>query len=252
MAAFSLSAAEGLPGWAQAALAGWPIGGPPALLALLLALDGSLIMTRFICCAALALGLALLIALPARADINISVDGSLSDWGVTPGADYTPYAGVSSWIEPAIGSNGYVGPGYGGQTFNVEAMYSTIANNYLCFAVITGLPPQGAYGWNNNLYQHFYPGDILIDFSPLYIPSSNPSVPTGNFDYAVETTTYGVNYEHGGIGSQGAGTLFSNVTPGLAQLMWDGVYYPVEIARDANHVALGTRVNVSTQFVYSY
>jgi hypothetical protein len=200
-----------------------------------------------------------------RADINISVDGSLTDWGVTPGSDYTPYAGINSWVEPQIGSNGYLGPGYGGQTFNVEAMYSTVANGKLSFAVITGLPPEGAYMTVDGQYWHYTPGDILIDFEPYYVPSSL-TTPTGRFDFAIETTTYtsGSEFVHGGVGAQGAGALFSNVTPGLSSIKWtgvydpsgvnypNGVYYPVEIMRDANRNALGTLVSTPTQFNYSY
>ena len=202
------------------------------------------------------------LATVAQADIN--VDGSLADWGVTPVSDYTPDAGVNAWIEPQIGANGYVGPGTGGQTYNVEAMYSTIANGNLYFAVITGFPPEGAYRWVDGAYWHYSPGDILIDFDPHYVPSSS-TTPTGTFDFAIETTTYTPNseYVHGGVGAQGAGALFSNVTPGLSSIKWagvydpngvnypNGVYYPVEIKRDANHNALGTLVNASTQFTYS-
>ena len=184
----------------------------------------------------------------ACADISITVDGSLTDWGVTPGSDYTPLSGVNSWIEPGIGSNGYVGPGYGGQDFNVEAMYSTVADGKLNFAVITGFSPEGQYA-NGHKY---YPGDILIDFEPHYVPSGS-TTPTGTINYAIETTTYSSTRRHGGEGAQGAGALFSNVTPGLARIEWDGVYYPYEIKREgSDHHALGTLESTPTDFIYAH
>ncbi len=195
------------------------------------------------------LGLLLVTSGAARADLSLSVDGTLSDWGVVPGSNYTPLAGVNSWVEPEIGNQGYVGPGYGGQTFNVEALYSAVSDGKFYFAIITGLPPTGAVGWNGQANERFYPGDILIDFWPYYEPTNNPVTPNGTFDFAIETTTYGTGYEHGG--TEGAGALFSGVTPGLARIQWDGVYYPYEIQRDADHEALGTFVNTSTEFIYT-
>ena len=206
---------------------------------------------RTAACVVTALAL-LLISGQVHADLSLNVDGSLTDLGVTPGSDYVPESGVNSWIEPEIGSNGYLGPGYGGQTFNVEALYSTISNGKLYFAVITGLPPEGASGYNGSGYEIFYPGDILIDFEPYYIPSDNPTVPTRDFDFAVETTTYGASYLHGGIGAQGAGALFSDVTPGLARIEWDDVYYPYEIARDGSQDAQATLESTPTEFIYCH
>jgi len=69
-------------------------------------------------------------------------DGDLSEWGVTPATDWTNDVGAVEWIEPEVGSHGYVGPGVGGQQFNVEAAYATADCQYLYYAIVTGFPIQ--------------------------------------------------------------------------------------------------------------
>lgn len=201
------------------------------------------------------IGMFLVLTLAAgglSAGVVITVDGGVSDWGVTPGTDWTPDdASICYWTEPAVGSDGYVGPGYGGQTFNVEALYAVESNDRLYFAVVTGFPPNGASGWNGSANEQFYPGDILIDFEPYYAPGSSATAPTDTIDFAIETTTYGAGYEHGGVGAEGAGALFSNVTPGLSRIRWNSVYDAVEIGRNADHSAQGTLVGAAAEFIYS-
>lgn len=130
----------------------------------------------------MALGLPLLVwiaAAPLYAGV-INIDGNLSDWGIDPaikhwlpgidavntgaiGAPLTGSIGYNGalfhyWVEDGVsqhnGYNGYVEPGYGGQAYDVEAMYFTEdADNYY-LSIVTG------YNFNNNTYK---PGDIAID-----------------------------------------------------------------------------------------
>ncbi len=94
----------------------------------------------------------------------ISVDGDMSDWGISPG----PY-GASNWEpNPGIFRNvndqnpdpyyGYIGPGWGGQMYDVEAIYFTRDEDTAYFAVVSGFPLSGWPGAS------FVPGDLAIDF----------------------------------------------------------------------------------------
>ena len=88
-----------------------------------------------------------------------TVDGNLSDWGVTTtgsASDWNPNSGVYYTTEDQTGSSGtYLNPGYGGQVYDAEAIYVDFDSNYMYYAVVTGLPETGVT----------YPsGDISFDF----------------------------------------------------------------------------------------
>jgi hypothetical protein len=97
---------------------------------------------------------------------GIVVDGSLDDWGVsaptgTNGNNWVPTQGA--WAsEDSVGSDGYVGPGYGGQDFDIEAVYSGFdtSTNTLYFALVTGFDI-GGESLGGTLY---LPGDVFFDF----------------------------------------------------------------------------------------
>jgi hypothetical protein len=115
----------------------------------------------------------LAVFLLAGSALAISVDGNWADWGITVadnnGSNLIPSAGIGYWIEDTNDNKDgyYVGPGYGGQNFDAEAIYAMIDNNYLYFAVVSGARP-------NNGPQYYEPGDIVIF--------------TTNSTYAIETT----------------------------------------------------------------
>jgi hypothetical protein len=96
----------------------------------------------------------------AQAALYNVTDGSLNDWGVTPGYDWTPNPGIFYTLEdylPGSNRDGYLDPGWGGQTFDAEAMYLNYDNNYLYYAIVTGMPKGGNSG--------LLPGDIAISFN---------------------------------------------------------------------------------------
>lgn len=122
-----------------------------------------------------ALVAALMLATPAA--WAYVIDANLADWGITrtgSASDWTPNARIKGWaVEDQTGGPGaWLGPGYGGQAYDVEALYVDFDAQYLYLALVTGhnpLTPQGG--------GHYAPGDFAIDFGR-----------NGSFEYGLETT----------------------------------------------------------------
>jgi hypothetical protein len=138
----------------------------------------------------------------------INVDGNIGDWVQNVAAIYSAanptfpvanggsgnplafaaHGDVASWGVGGLGEDGpglgdYVGPGYGGQNYDVEAMYAfydnvnpIAANQGLYVAVVTGFDPDGVRNWSNG-DPTYLPGDLFFDFG------SN-----GVYDLAVSTS----------------------------------------------------------------
>lgn len=144
------------------------------------------------------------LCVPASA-LTIAVDGSISDWGVAnaaqrDGNNWTPDGAVLWWWSEDSTTNGYVGPGVGGQDFDLEAMYAYLDEDTLYFALVTGFDPQGEVG-NNRRY---YAGDVFFDFGQ------------DGWDLAVGTD---INGERGGAD---AGTLWT----GTGEWWQDPIDFP--------------------------
>lgn len=93
---------------------------------------------------------------------TIVVDGNLSDWGVSRNGDAndwnsTPDSGIFSTIEDQ--NAGYLEPGYGGQSYDAEAIYAYKNQTSLYIALATGHDPKALNG--NGSYGA---GDFAIDF----------------------------------------------------------------------------------------
>jgi len=137
--------------------------------------------------------------------LTIDIDGDLDDW-LSPLQVSTIYqyydpdlqnplfgdswfnppdASVGWWAEdgPNTGSFGYVGPGYGGQNYDVEAMYAYADDTGLYIAVVTGFDPGGVWSWNENPPQ-YRPGDLFLDFGD-----------NGSWDVAIETAGLNVGLQ---------------------------------------------------------
>jgi len=111
--------------------------------------------------------------------ITIGVDGNMSDWGISATTGFTTndnvnepvtcyQNGVYYWEEDGHYNSGYVGPGYGGQDYDIEALYVTTDATNLYIGIITGFFPSGTN----------YMGDIAIDLDL-----------DGVYEYGVDTTT---------------------------------------------------------------
>lgn len=115
-------------------------------------------MKKFILAVVFALGFS-----HAAFAFSFSLDGNLSEWGVTPGtygsSHWAPSSGVY-WTEedyePGSHPQGFLNPGYGDQTFDAEAMYAAYDDTNLYFAIVTGFPLTGSNG--------YAPAPIAFDF----------------------------------------------------------------------------------------
>lgn len=91
-----------------------------------------------------------------------TIDGNLADWGVTKNngaSGWIPTADIHYTIEDQRDS--YLNPGYGGQAYDAEALYATVADNTLYIALATGHNPNTRHNPAGNSYGA---GDFAIDF----------------------------------------------------------------------------------------
>ncbi len=93
------------------------------------------------------------------------IDGDLSDWGLGragQASDWAPTPGVVYQVEDFLGgSTGQVGPGFGGQAYDAEALYLNRDQDNLYIALVTGHDPATPDRPNHNQYA---PGDFAINF----------------------------------------------------------------------------------------
>jgi len=94
--------------------------------------------------------------LPGRASASLF----LQDWGVSYGNwNPTAFTGTSNYTvedwTPAVNDEGYLDPGWGGDDYDVEAVYFGADSDNYYFAVVTGFAPGGQDG--------FDAGDLFVD-----------------------------------------------------------------------------------------
>jgi len=124
------------------------------------------------------------ILLLAGESFGYVIDGDLSDWEVKPGyynsSDWKPKEGVFWVFEDQTGGlREYLGPGYGGQFYDVEAIYFDYDSEYAYIAIVTGFCKSGRSWRGINIY----PGDIALDFGA-----------DGSYEYGIITSSYRPSY----------------------------------------------------------
>lgn len=111
---------------------------------------------------------ALALALGAGTEAGaVTIDGSFST------AEWAGYYSTEDWV----GSGGYVGPGYGGQSFDVEYLALYMDGSDLYFALKTGFNVTSGVLNGGYLYK---PGDFAIDVNN-----------DGTYDYALDFSVSG-------------------------------------------------------------
>ena len=171
----------------------------------------------------------------------------LDDWGVSYD-NWNPvdFDGSATYVvedfKPGDNPTGWLDPGYGGQNFDVEAMYFGVDDTSYYMAVVTGFRPEGRQG--------FEAGDIFFD-------ANND----GTYDYAFDTSEDGemvsgitaVEYSDAGGGESWGGVsdpfrvLTYSGAP-VADLAWsyaafDG-RYAIEVVIDKGYFGSLTEVAV--------
>lgn len=106
-----------------------------------------------------------------------TIDANLADWGLARTGsvtDWTPNASVKAWkVEDQTGGLGTrLSPGYGGQAYDIEALYVDYDAQFLYLAMVTGHNPL-----TPNVGNSFAPGDFAFDFGR-----------NGTFEFGLETT----------------------------------------------------------------
>lgn len=116
--------------------------------------------------AALGMSVGLGLSLSATGASALTVDGNLSDWGITVAdgnnsnfSSPSPGIGlVASFTEDQNDFNtdgGYVGPNYGGQNYDAEYMGVAIQGSTMYIAIVSGQRP-------DNGLERYSPGDIYL------------------------------------------------------------------------------------------
>ncbi len=156
----------------------------------------------------LALAAAILVVAPSSA-FGLTADGNLSDWGIaaptqqdynnwTPGLSNVAWTS-EDWVLGDV-SGGYVGPGYGGQVADIEAMFMHLEGETLHLAIASGLGP---FIVDN----YVLPGDVFFDFGQ-----------DGTWDAAVATMGASPGNVWGGAGIWYTDPLFLFTDQGPYQI----------------------------------
>ena len=133
-----------------------------------------------------------------QAAAGLVVDGDLADWTIDKKTWVSSLPGIHSTIEDSTGdSNTRLDPGYGGQAYDAEALYTTFQNGKLFIALITGHNPLTGNNPNSSV---FSAGDFAIDFGK-----------NGSYELGINI----VNNFSGGV----LGGVYSN--PVWAYGLWD-------------------------------
>jgi hypothetical protein len=81
----------------------------------------------------------------ARAGIIVgSPNGQLEDWGVTPFSDWVPDSPLVAYAQ----GNNITNPGYGGERYDIEALYVYVAPDRIDFALVTSYSMALDEGWS--------------------------------------------------------------------------------------------------------
>jgi hypothetical protein len=136
--------------------------------------NGATVTTVVAKAAFLSLIFSLFVFSPLASAAIVVGDGTLADWGLASGApgaynvgnpqsQWAPGAGIQYIPEDQNPAVYALGPGYGGQNFDVEAIYFKREADIAYFAVVSGFPlAASSYLYGGRTY---YPGDLAFDFA---------------------------------------------------------------------------------------
>jgi len=140
----------------------------------------------------------LAVAISGHAGATIIVDGNLSDWGINQATwvPNVPNADIHYTIEDSTGKGSYwLNPGWGGQAYDAEALYATIADDKLYIALATGHNPRTLNQPSSNSYGA---GDFAIDLGKNGIYELGINIKTAIGSFGEEGGVYvNPNWDYG-------------------------------------------------------
>jgi len=162
------------------------------------------------------------LALSAGAAHAFTVDGDLSDWGVSVvdnnGSDFVVSSnpsilGVHVEDQNDTSNSGYLGPNSGGQNYDAEFMGVAYENGKLNIAISTGQRP-------DNGFSYYSPGDIRIQTNDGTV--FGIEVGGGAGDGAGSTITEGADGSFYGTNGSGYTTGHTALAGQTAGSVWSG------------------------------
>lgn len=200
-----------------------------------------------------AVGLALALSSAPVSAATITVDGNLSDWGITVadnnGSNFSNLANniglLTSFTEDqsdTAGDGGYVGPNYGGQNYDAEFLGMALQGTMLYVAIVSGQRP-------DNGLQRFAPGDINLTIDGvnygIEVGGGNGSlVATGAAGATFNLNSNGFTTSVGSTNvAQTAGSVWTNV---------DWIQDPIAPQTDVQMQVTGTSTQIgNADYVYT-
>lgn len=175
------------------------------------------------------------------------IDGVLSDWGI--GTQWTPSSNADGkgiyqhdgldiyyTVEDYTSGNGHIGPGWGGQAYDAEALYVTWDASNLYIALVTGHDPTTAQNPGINSYAA---GDFALNFwagsdnGSYEFGILNPKA-QGNYSASVYNTT-NASWNKDPLWSTGTVTSLNNPTNPIGTATMSIVQGPNNLGSNANH-----------------
>ncbi len=211
----------------------------------------------------LAFALAAVLSGPAIAgttpvSTGIVVDGNLADWQINKTTFASSLSGVTYTVKDSTGNiNTYLNPGYGGQAYDAEALYTVMQDGKLYIALITGHNPLTP---DNPAANSYGAGDFAISFGQNGVYDLGINIGKGfgveGGVYANPTWAYGLWDVNGNSTTVNPDTshptsLISGTKIGDAELSYtatgvkgygtwlDDLHYFYEIALDMSVLELG-------------
>lgn len=126
-----------------------------------------------ICIYLIVLSVLILPAGEAFAGALYTIDGDLSDWGVTPFVNWTPTRSSVDYIV-ADNVNGKWSDPFN-KYYDIEAMYFDDCGKYIYFAVVSDNTYSASYNWAHE--------SIFLDFTGK---TTDQLLTTGNYEYALD------------------------------------------------------------------
>jgi hypothetical protein len=169
--------------------------------------------SRTIVCLAASLAL----TLGATSSFGYTVNGVLTDWGVTPFSDWNPSASEISYIlEDWPGPDPYPN---GGERFDLEAGYAVVDDGKLFVGIVSSFPSIGAL-LSGELIK---PGDLGIDLDGDGYYEFGVLMHGGLPSQVLANPTWTLPHGHVGIPANGPSTMVAGTPVGMASFVYNEV-----------------------------